>query len=229
MRYNAGTMPDLFIAGSDTTPSQPQKKAIPDTPPSSVEDSSKASKKVPSLFMSYCRYPDGITFEHQEKDEEVILFLRKHFITNVRWITSGLLLLFLPIIGILALNFSGTEILLPMRYVTILTLFYYLIIFGYMLIHFVIWFYNVGLITPLRVVDIDISHITSRNVAATNIADIVDVEYAQKGLLSSFFDYGDIHMQTEGVKPNFEFLSIPHPAKAGDTISDLIGGRDLNA
>ena len=77
-------------------------------------------------------------------------------------------------------------------------------------------------------IDVDTSHISQKNIASTGIGDIVDVEYSQTGFFSGIFHYGNVHMQTEGVKPNFEFLGIPNPAKAADIILDLMRGERGN-
>ena len=98
----------------------------------------------------------------------------------------------------------------------------YLIVFGYAFVSYVSWFFNIGIVTNLRVVDVDVNDITSKSVAATEMKDILDVEYNQKGFLQNFFDYGNVHMQLAGQNPNFEFLFIPRPARTADVISDLM-------
>lgn len=92
-----------------------------------------------------------------------------------------------------------------------------------MLTNFVTWFYNVGIVTTKQIIDIDFDDIMYREVAKVHIQDIIDAEYHQGGFLHSFFNYGDVFVQTEGLKPNFEFLSIPKPDNTTDIIIDLKG------
>jgi hypothetical protein len=99
---------------------------------------------------------------------------------------------------------------------------YYLIVIGFALNQFVTWFYQVGLITNIRIIDVDFHSLLSRNIAYTELADIVDTEAHQKGLLQSIFDYGSVGVQTAGMKANFEFSNIPFPNKVADLISDLM-------
>ncbi len=220
-------MPDIF----SSPPPKKQEEVIPDTKtPAPVPDPIPPTQHVPhekvALLSTFTRFPRDIRFQNQETGEDVHLFLRRHFITNLSWITTSLALAFVPALALFLLPLLET---LPFSisplYVIFTLLFYYLIVFGFTFINFVTWFYHVGIVTNLRVLDIDVTHISSKNVAATNISDIVDVEYHQSGFLSNLFDYGNVNLQTEGLKPNFEFNSVPHPAKAADIISDLIAGR----
>lgn len=207
-------MPDLFIANTK------EKKSPKVTP--LVEHKKIKMKKVP-LLASFTENPENLEFENQEPNEKIHLFLRRHIITNFRWILTASIAFIAPV-GVYFIYpiFDTINLPLPQNYVLVLTGFYYLILIGYAFINFITWYYNVGIVTNLRVVDIDIAYITNKNVAATGLADIVDVEYSQSGFLQNLFDYGNVHMQTEGLKANFEFLAVPKPAKTTDIISDLM-------
>jgi len=206
-------MPDLFVANTKQT----QK-----TKPINKEVNIVRSSKM-GILTTFCQNPKGITFENQEENEEVILFLRRHIVTNVPWVAITFILFIVPFFLPVLLPFLGYEFA-PSTYWVIGLGFYYLVVIGYALLQFTAWFYNVGIVTNVRVVDIDINGITNRNIAAAVVQDIVDVEYSQRGFIQSFFDYGNVHMQTEGLKANFEFLLIPKPAQVSDIISGLMQG-----
>jgi hypothetical protein len=175
-----------------------------------------------SFFHAYCSMPHNVTFANQEPGEQVVLLLRAHFITNVSWITIEVLLSFVPLLLFLIVHFSGISLaVIPQRFMLIFLIFYYLIIFGYGLLNFITWFYNVGIITRKRVIDIDFTDIMSRNVAESRISDVVDAEFNQGGILHSFLDFGDVFVQTEGLKPNFDFNDVPHPSSVVDLVLDL--------
>lgn len=210
-------MPDLFVAKKNVSRN--------DTPPPVREETSPVQKTSHTNGMTvFSEFPGNIQFENQEPDEIIHLFLRRHFVTNVRWMSLSILLILLPPIFITfflpVLAYSG--IVIPANFLLVLLLLYYLILLGYMFTSYVSWFYNIGIVTNMRVVDIDLDDITRKNVAATEMEDLIDVDYRQQGFLQNFFDYGNVHMQIEGIKPNFEFLSVPHPAKVADVISDLM-------
>src|SRR3990167_7386368 len=46
---------------------------------------------------SYDYFPDNVDFEIRERQEKIVLFLRKHPITNLRWIAITLVLVLAPL------------------------------------------------------------------------------------------------------------------------------------
>ncbi len=219
-------MPDVFVAPEEEKKKEPQKPArkVLITPDLQTKEQNRLH-----LFSTFCEFPEGVEFQNQENNEIIHLFIRRHFITNFRWVSLGALLMLTPLLFLILIPFFDSFLFpLPRTYILILLLFHYLIAFGYIFVNFIIWFYNIGFVTNLRVVDIDTSHINHKNIASTGIGDIVDVEYSQTGFFSGIFHYGNVNMQTEGIKPNFEFHGVPDPAKVADIISDLVRGRRGN-
>src|SRR3972149_7186579 len=123
-----------------------------------------------NIFSAFCRYPKGITFETQKKDESIILFLRSHFSTNYSWIMASIILIILPpILAVFLVNtnfsfFSSAEIA---RFTIVFILFYYLIIFSYGFLSLLSWFYNVFIVTTERIIDINYSDVVVHNMAET--------------------------------------------------------------
>lgn len=230
-------MVDLYIS-DETKPKknqptpQPKIHAQPEsqvsstskTQPSSTIDVTEAE---PHIMASFHEGPEGIKLANQAPDEEIILFLRRHYITNLPWQIGTVIFVILPLIAFAFIPYLTLPFSISTKYIVISVIFYYLIVFGYAFISFVVWFYNVGIISNKRVIDIDINGISSKDVAATELRDIIDVSYKQSGFQQSLFDYGDVYMETQAEKPNFEFLQIPHPAKVSDMISSLSGHRRL--
>lgn len=218
-------MPDVFISNNTKNPA-PQKIK---TPKGDASVSPSVPSKPVSFFTSYFTEPVGIQIEGMNADERVVLFIRWHFTKNLPWITASLVLALSPSVLLFPGVFSFISSVIPQRFIFILISFYYLIILGYIFLHFITWFYNVGVITTKRIVDIDFNDIMNKDVAITRIPDVIDVEFNQNGFIKSYLDYGDVLIQTEAEKENFEFKDVPHPAKITDTILDLIdesGGRE---
>lgn len=71
-------------------------------------------------------------------------------------------------------------------------------------------------------VDIDYYNLRTKNVASAPLEAIEEVEFTQSSFLQGFFDYGDVVVQTQAEVPNFEFTSVPHPAKVVDIVTDAI-------
>ncbi len=209
-------MPDIFV-------SSPEKKTVL-TKESS--DSRETPVKYPNnnvyIFSSLAQNPSDISFKNQEKDEVIILFVRKHFFTNLNWILISVAVFFVPFLLSIA-NLEFVEF--PQRYFFISTLFYYLLLATYVFVNFITWFYNISFVTNRRIVDVDFSGIIYKNVAATKISQIEDVNYDQTGVFATFFNYGDVLVQTAGEQKNFDFQAAPKPGEIVHTITNLIGGK----
>src|SRR3989344_3647140 len=159
------------------------------------------------MFSNFLTNPQGVSFVQQQPDEKILLFLPL-------------------IIFIFEATFQLFQTLnLPPRFILVFTAFYYLIVFSYAFVNFITWFYNVLLVTQKRVVDIDYHDITIHNIAFTKLINVQDVNYTQAGFIRSFFNYGDVFVQTAGTETHFEGLSIPMPRRAAQIIGDLIGRR----
>src|SRR5690348_16387371 len=80
------------------------------------------------IFSSYCERPTKVTFETQEDEEEILLLLRKSFITNIPWIFFSLIFAFVPPILLLIINPATTPLVfLSPGYLFTLSFFYYLV------------------------------------------------------------------------------------------------------
>ncbi len=221
-------MPDIFLA--------PKKDTVHKKPAPAVEEGFKPTGNIEPLdvsfslqnpvylFSSFAQNPSDISFKNQEKDEKVLLFLRKHFITNLPWILSGAILIFIPLFSQVIFNLLRIDLsFLPARYILFFALFYYFLVATYIFINFITWFFNISFLTNIRIVDVDFSGIIYKNVAATKISLVQDVSYDQTGVFRTFFDYGDVLVQTAGEETNFDFEAVPRPNDAVHIIGNLIG------
>src|SRR3989338_9386657 len=95
-------MPDLFV-----NPKNISKETLP-----------AVSSEPVHMLSAFCENPIGIAFAEQASDEKILLFLRRHFITNLLWILISVVLLLFPILFFIfrsELQFLGT-INLPLRF-----------------------------------------------------------------------------------------------------------------
>ena len=216
-------MPDIFTSPEeDVTKSKTSAKSPGVTSRVHQIVLGSTPRRSLGLFSHYFPNPDGIRFVNQEDNERIVLFIRKHFITNVPWIFSTLLLLLLPIFIVAIFQLTNFSLFtLPSSILFVLLAFYYLIVLNLALVNFIVWFYHVGIVTQKRLLDLDVYNILNHHLAETYIAEIVDVSYSQRGFFQSFFNYGDIPIQTEAIKANFEFELAPKPAVVSDIITDL--------
>lgn len=220
-------MPDIFVATDKQTedPATTVSKSLDNKESNHLEilDDTNFPQKRTHLFSAFYKNPKGIYFKNQEKDEEILLFVRKAIITNFKWVFVSIVLLLLPLLAFLFVNFGGQIISFPIKYILFFLAFYYLIIFSYIYVNFITWYFNIAFVTNIRVVDIDFSGLIYKNIAATKLNLIQDVSFIQAGAVRTFFNYGDVFVQTAGTYTNFEFEAAPQPENAVHIIEDLIG------
>lgn len=216
-------MPTLFQQ------SQPMTDPIVSPPVSSPPTPPKFVEKLPTghdamhLFTAYAENPTGMTFETQQVDEKVIIFMRKHFVVNVPWILATILLFVAPFTVIpFFFMLVPSPVMLPASYKLIGFLFWYLATFGYALLNFIHWYYNIYIVTTERIVDIDFIQLLYKKFSEARLDKIEDVTYTSTGFVATVFNFGDVTIQTAGEAREFDFESIPKPASVVRTIEALI-------
>lgn len=174
-----------------------------------------------SLFSSFCVYPKGVSYVHQDSDEFIILLIRRKFITNIPWIAISIVLFLLPLFLFPFISSALTGFVLSSTTIAGVVAFYYIALFGYVILKYALWYFHVGLVTNKKIVDIDMANILSKHISETTLDSIEDVTYIQKGVLRTFFNYGDVYIQTEAILPNFEFDSVSQPSVVARIIGEL--------
>lgn len=170
-----------------------------------------------SPFSTYCKYPSGIYFSEKDEEEKIVLLLRRHWVTNLKWIFLGTVLLLAPV------PFVYFPILsfIPEKFLVIGILFWYLVSLAYILESFISWFFNVNIITDERVFDVDFYNLIDRDISDCDIDDIQDVTSTIRGAIRTSFDYGDILIQTAAEIPEIDFQAIPHPDEVAKVLREL--------
>lgn len=170
---------------------------------------------------SFMAYPKKVHFSGQLQDEEVVLLIRAHPITNVPWLLVVFLLSFVPVVGLplgsllnLATGYGN--------YVVLFSVAWYAALYSYSLLKFVAWFFNAGIVTDERIVDIDWNSLTDIEVTTTEMNDVQDASEKSVGVLASVFDFGNVFVQTAGEHQNIDFLFIPHPRLVVKKIEELM-------
>ncbi|MGA2911743.1 MAG: hypothetical protein ABSE17_03885 [Candidatus Levyibacteriota bacterium] len=226
-------MPDIFIAepkAESIIPDQPYslQKQEGSATPLPINQPLTLPKNTVGLFSSFCKAPDGVSFQTQEEGEKILLFLRRDFATNIKWILISIILLVIPVLLPFVGKFFGNPFpFLSLKFYLASIVFYYLVVATYLYINFMTWYYNVALITDRRVIDVDFSNLVYKDVATTKLSLVQDLSYAKVGVIRAFFDYGDILIQTAGSLDNFNFESAPDPEEVVHIIEELIGKQNV--
>ncbi len=184
-----------------------------------------------SVWHSMTAMPKGVGFEAQNDDEQVILFLRSHPATNLHWVGLILILFFIPFFWI---EFPLLSSISPMVRLA-LTVFWYMGLAFFAFEQLLVWFYNVYIVTNERVIDVDFYGLLYKDVKTAQISRIEDVSYAQRGLFSSFLNYGDVTVETASEQRSdneaegsgaFVFEAVTNPNEVVKVISELIEKED---
>lgn len=216
-------MPKIFDS-SDLEQKPARKSAVMAKESSKSEPKTSGSQvfaNVPptrARMAAYATKPEGVCFSTQDPEEEVLLMLRQHPVSQIGWVLTAFVLIFLPLL----FNAVGFFNFLPANYNFAGLIGWYLLTTGYILESFLKWFYNVYIITDERFIDIDFESLLYKNISAAKIENIEDVTAQAKGFLAAIFDYGHIYLQTAAEKREFEFHSVPHPQQVKKVINQLI-------
>ena len=218
-------MPEVYLS-PDKDPKKVETKSSPPKPEGKKEEA--VEKFVPGKhmhrigrFTTFALHPKNFRFENQEKGEEVILFLRQHPIVNLPWIIVTLLMVSVPFFV------SSLSILdfLPLRFEIISIMIWYLLTTAYVLEHFLGWLFNIYIVTNFRVVDIDFYNLIQKQVSDAERDKIQDITYRMGGVFGTFFNYGDVLIQTAGTAPNFEFARVPDPDGVVRELQEFKNGK----
>lgn len=182
-----------------------------------------------TLFTAYAENPEGVRFETQHDEEQVIIFMRQHFVVNVPWIGATILLVIAPFVIIpFVLTFVSFPIVIPPAYSLVGLLFWYLATMGYVLMNFIHWYYNIYIVTTERIIDIDFIQLLYKKFSEARLQNVEDVTYTMVGFFATVFNYGNVNIQTAAEQEQFEFTAIPKPASVIQTISKLVGKKQDN-
>ena len=187
-----------------------------------LEDYSEVMKHEHSsdnFFRTFIPKPKHIHISIQDKDEKIVLVLRQHWITQL----SKLVLLLVAFILVpTILQFAGFMDALPRQFAHAFNIFLIVLACGLFTRSFLIWFFNVYVVTDERVIDFDFASMIYHNISSAKIENIEDVTARSTGPLAAIFDYGTILIQTAGEETEFEFENVPQPAKVTKLINELI-------
>lgn len=189
----------------------------------SADEQPVLQRTIMSPLTSFAVSPEGVRFETQEKEEKVVLFLRQHLIGlfGPTLLVIGMALAPIALFPFLS-RFLTLPVTIPTGYFVVGTAFWYVVTFGFGLMSFLRWFFNIYIVTDKRIVDIDFLHLLYKEFSEARLERIQDISFKSGGILAAFFDYGDAYVQTAGEMPNIEFIAVPKPAKVVETISELL-------
>jgi uncharacterized membrane protein YhaH (DUF805 family) len=176
------------------------------------------------FFSALLEKPNGIEFESQEPREELYFILRRHPITNLGWMITSIIMAFAPLIAMkiavdMQINFFN---LIPPEYQIVAIIIWYLVTMLFAFESFLIWYFNVYIITRKRLIDVDFTGFWGKRISEASYDNVEDVSYSTNKFWHILFNYGDIFMQTAAEQTEFEFHAVPKPGLVHDKLTDLV-------
>lgn len=171
--------------------------------------------------------PVSVSLEMQERDETIELIIRRHVVTNLKWVLIALVAMVIPFIFY---SEFGREQLSTQQLLDVVspkgqvffTIMWYVLVAFYIVQNAMLWFFNVLIVTDTRIVDLDVIWPFHRKITEAQLRQVQDVTFTQVGFFANIVNYGDIHVQTAGIKQDIEILRVPDPAFIHDQITDLV-------
>jgi len=158
-----------------------------------------------------------VHFTTQHEDEEVVLVVRKHILTQFPWIFNAVIFVILAMVA---------NLLLPQaidpRHIFVFNLFAAFFIFSYIWVNFLLWYFTIGMVTTERIIDLDFLNILYKEFSATTILQVSDITTMIGGFFGSLFHFGDVLVKTEGFQQNIEFDDVPNPSEVVKIINSLM-------
>lgn len=227
-------MPEVYSAKRKTR--RKKKRAVKGVEKVVVDEVKKMHKEgnFKGPWKSLMAYPRKTSFEFQNKEEVILLLMKRHLVTNLGWGLVSLLLLFIPFFwGEFPLLVAVND-----RVRLGITVLWYTGLLLYILQNLLLWFYNVYIVTDERVVDVDFFGLLYKNVNVAQLKNIEDVSYSQIGILSSIFNYGKVVVQTASEQLSddvgqesaaFTFNAVSNPDRVVRVISQLMEQEEQEA
>ncbi len=218
-------MPDIFVSGEGEKAGKQEvekksEKGVEVIAPKELPRG-KARHQIyghsHSPLSAFSYYPDKVKFVETDVEEKIILLLRRHPITNIKWMVVAAIMLLAPLFLSYLPPLGG----LSEGYQLVLLMVWYLVTSAFIIEKFLDWYFNVNIITDERVFDVDFVNLIYREITDANIDQIQDVTVQVGGVLRTMVDYGDIVIQTAAEVPRIEFIAVPHPDKVGQILREL--------
>ncbi|MFH1182917.1 MAG: PH domain-containing protein [Candidatus Moraniibacteriota bacterium] len=153
--------------------------------------------------------------------ERLIIFLRRHWINLfVQLLPFLIIVLILFVSYILLYYFTSIKIIDPLewQFIRLAVALFSLFLWSFVFVVFIDYYLDVWIVTDCRIVNIEQKGLFRREISELRLDNVQDLTTEITGMISTFFDFGDLYVQTAGKRERFQFKSIPHPERVRDVV-----------
>jgi len=159
-----------------------------------------------------------------DNDEKIVLEVRRHWFVLLAQSLPLVFLVFFPLIIKIALGVMGLSdiVILSKNIETLITIITAVWVWFIWVAFFILWtdyYLDILILTNKRIIDIEQKGFFSREISTFRLDRIQDITVDVNGVIPTFFDFGDIHIQTAGEVPEISVKSIPDPHKVREIVS----------
>lgn len=162
---------------------------------------------------------------NQRPNERLVLFLRRHWLTLTNLFGAFVLLTAIP--AGLALYFWDTiavwiadPVLGPI--IMVLVGMYAVSVWLFAFMEFTDWYLDTWIVTTERVINVEQDGLFNRTASELHLMNIQDVTSEVQGLVRTFFNFGNVYVQTSAERERFNFKDIHNPEGLKEQILRLV-------
>ncbi len=159
-----------------------------------------------------------------DNDEKIVLEVRKHWFIFMAQSLPLVFLVFFPLIIKIILSVLGLSdvVVFGKHAQAIVTMITALWMWFIWVAFFILWtgyYLDILILTNKRIIEIEQKALFVREISTFRLDRIQDITVDVNGVIPTFFDFGDIHIQTAGEVPEISVKGIPDPHKVREIVS----------
>ncbi len=155
-----------------------------------------------------------------QQNEKVLLIVRKHWFT---YFVSTLGIIGIGILPFIVIAFVAPFIAANPAVPAFFTAVWLLAIW---MMFFTVWtnyYLDIWIVTDKRIINIDQVYLFKRNISTLRVERVQDIKIEVHGFFATFFDFGNIQIQTAGPEASFYLIKgIPNPSNVRNAILERV-------
>ncbi len=168
-------------------------------------------------FLSTTKY----SFEGKMPEENVDIFLHRHWFTLIGKFFIVFILAILPIILGSTVEFLLKSINQSNLGIVVINL-YYMALWSATIYILTMYLLDSWIVTDKRIINNTQQGFFNRTISETQLSRIQDVSVKISGLIPTVLHFGNVEIQTAGTTEKFVFEQIPNPEQVKDEIMNLV-------
>ncbi len=159
-----------------------------------------------------------------EREEEIVLFIHRHWVSFLGHFILSFLMIFVPIIIFVVMLIIDKSILqgILLNILAVILSIYYLVALTFTFMSWITYYYDIYIITKSEIIDVTQTGFFGRKISRLSLLRVQDVSSTIKGFLPTIFAYGDVLVETAGEQSsNFLLDAVPNPQECTSKIMNL--------